>query len=207
MFDFRKVEAPSVSEYLKSGLHNSLNGSLHGLSQCIRSRFGLGFGLPMRNAGLNFLMFKLRQHLFPNLDDKQAQTAFVTLFNEFLEHADKLNEAIEKPLRRIENENRELVQKCQKNICFYMNELNKPQRLKEDLEERKKRKKKELQNSGLDDEVIEQALNQQFEIWQKELENQLKFECKNHESMRVDLAKMQEFIKTLDKSLLEGIQL
>lgn len=207
MFNFKQVEAPSVSEYLKSGLHNQLHGSLYGLNQAIRSKFGLDFGLPLRNHGLNFLMFKLRQHLFPNLDDAEAQEAFVTLFNEFFERANALNEAIEEPLRRIENENRELLQKCHRNISLYMTELSKPARLEADLEERKKRKKKELENSGLDAEVIEQALNKQFEIWQKELENQLKFECENHERMRVNLQKMQEFVKTLDKSLLEGIQL
>ena len=207
MFNFKEIEAPQINEYLKSGLHNQLAGSLHGLSQCIRSRFGLGFGLPMRNAGLNYLMFKLRQHLFPKLSDSEAQAAFVELFQQFFEHAERLNKQIEEPLQRMEHENRELVQKCQRTISLYMTELNKPQRLAEDLEERKKRKKKELESSGLDDEVIEQALNQQFKIWQKELENQLKFECKNHERMRVDLAKLQEFVKTLDRSLLEGIQL
>ena len=207
MFNFKEVEAPNISEYLKSGLHNSLNGSLYSLNQAIRSRFGMGFGLPFRNAGLNFLMFKLRQHLFPSLSDSEAQAAFVELFNRFLQHADKLNKQIEEPLRRIENENRELLQKCHKNISFYMTELSKPARLAADLKERKEQKKRQLEQSGLDQSVIEQALNKQFEIWQKELENQLKFECEDHENMRVNLAKLQEFIKTLDKSVLEGIQL
>lgn len=206
-FDFTAVEAPHVSEYLKSDLRNSLGGSLHGLSQAIRGRFGMGFGLPMRNAGLNFLMYKLRQHLFPNLGDNEAQTAFVTLFNEFLEHAEKLNKAIEVPLQKLENENRELIRKCQQNISLYHRELNRPAQMKADLEAQKERKKKELQHSGLDQAVIEQALNQQFKIWQKELEDQLKNECKNHAEMRRNLEKMQEFVKTLDKSLLEGIQL
>lgn len=207
MFNFKQVEAPGINEYLKSGLHNSLNGSLYGLSQCIRSKFGMGFGLPMRNVGLNYLMFKLRQHLFPNLSDSEAQAAFVELFNQFLQHADKLNSAIEEPLQRMEHENRELVQKCHKNISFYMTQLSKPARLAADLEERKKRKKKDLENAGLDAEVIEQALQSQFKIWETELENQLKFECEDHERMRLNLQKLQQFVKTLDKSLLEGIQL
>ena len=120
MFNFKEVPAPDINEYLKSGLHNSLNGSLHSLSQCIRGKFGMGFGLPLRSHGLNYLMFKLRQHLFPKLSDSEAQAAFVELFQQFFEHAERLNKQIEEPLLKLENENRELLQKCHKNISFYM---------------------------------------------------------------------------------------